>query len=658
MKNLKLRVKLVGGFLLTACITLVVGFSGLYGVREVNGHLTGIVEENLPGVESLMNLKTKSQEIVPALRTLLIMGLDRKERDLQYKAVQHVRDTYKAYWDEYGSLPKTPEEKQAWEQLDGAWKAWVAENNKAFALAREIDASGILDPSELRRKLQTFKAEYYRLVGDAEGALLFGKSLQGGGNAAAGAFGTWLREEGSRIQNPAVQKLVEAVRPVHERFHQALADVAEMEARGEMRQTVAAAFEEAVLPAAERMFGLFDGLLQAAGKVDALYGQMQTIAATTALERQRTAFALLDKLIQLNNQKTKIAEQEALAGAASAKLTAGVGMAVGALLAVVLGVIIAGSISKPVVQGVRLAGELSRGDLTRTIEVDRRDEVGALAGALREMVDKLRSVVSEVRFGSENVASGSEQLSASAQTMSHGATVQASSLEEVASSMEQMTSNIRQTAENAKHTENIALSAAKDAQSGGGAVAETVEAMKCIAEKIGIIEEIARQTNLLALNAAIEAARAGEHGKGFAVVAAEVRKLAERSGEAAGEISELSSSSVEIAEKAGDMLLRVVPDIQKTAELVQEISAASEEQNAGAAQINTALQQLDQVVQQNAAASEEMASTSEELAGQAMQLQSTIAFFKLNGAASKSAHNPPSTGVHDPEEYGQDDSAG
>ncbi|WP_235264124.1 methyl-accepting chemotaxis protein, partial [Geoalkalibacter ferrihydriticus] len=207
---------------------------------------------------------------------------------------------------------------------------------------------------------------------------------------------------------------------------------------------------------------------------------------------------------------------------------------------------------------------------------------------------------------------------------------QAAAAEEASSSMEQMAANIRQNADNAMQTEKIAAKSAQDARQGGEAVGKTVTAMKQIADKISIVEEIARQTNLLALNAAIEAARAGEHGKGFAVVAAEVRKLAERSQTAAAEISDLSGSSVEIAEQAGKMLTQMVPDIQKTAELVQEIAAASKEQDAGAEQVNKAIQQLDQVIQQNASASEEMASTSEELSSQAEQLQQAIAYFKVD----------------------------
>ncbi len=289
------------------------------------------------------------------------------------------------------------------------------------------------------------------------------------------------------------------------------------------------------------------------------------------------------------------------------------------------------SITKPLNEAVQLNQKLSNGDLSMTVDVKRNDETGQLLTAMNHMITKLRAVVADVRTAADNVAAGSEELSATAEQMSEGATEQAAAAEEVSSSMEQMTSNISQNADNAMQTEKIAVKSSEDAQEGGNAVNQTVVAMKEIAGKISIIEEIARQTNLLALNAAIEAARAGEHGKGFAVVASEVRKLAERSQTAAAEISKLSTSSVDVAEKAGAMLLRIVPDIQKTAELVQEISAACSEQNSGGAQINKAIQQLDQVIQQNASASEEMASTSEELQSQAVQLQSVIGFFKLGG---------------------------
>jgi methyl-accepting chemotaxis protein len=292
------------------------------------------------------------------------------------------------------------------------------------------------------------------------------------------------------------------------------------------------------------------------------------------------------------------------------------------------------------VQATRSISEAAKliagGDLT--IEIKERSAEDELMLALHAMIQKLNDVVSEVKSAADNVASGSQQLSSSAEEMSQGASQQAAAAEEASSSMEEMSSNIKQNADNAIQTEKIAAQSATVAQEGGKAVFQTVAAMKQIAGKISIIEEIARQTNLLALNAAIEAARAGEHGKGFAVVASEVRKLAERSQKAAAEISGLSSSSVEVAENAGEMLNKMVPDIQKTAELVQEISASCREQDSGAEQINKAIQQLDQVIQQNASASEEMSSTAEELSSQAEQLQSSIAFFKIDWQATTTKH--------------------
>ncbi|MDD2309020.1 MAG: MCP four helix bundle domain-containing protein [Desulfuromonadaceae bacterium] len=352
-----------------------------------------------------------------------------------------------------------------------------------------------------------------------------------------------------------------------------------------------------------------------------------------AIDRQQEA--------KLKQAKLTAEENTAIASAASRLMT---GLSIGgALLAICLGLFISRAITRPINEAVGVANSLAKGDLTISVESKSKDETGIMMAALSLMVDKLKQVVGEVMSASDNVASGSQELSSTAQQMSQGATEQAASAEEISSSMEEMASSIRQNTDNAMQTEKISIKSAVDAKEGGKAVIETVAAMKEIATKISIIEEIARQTNLLALNAAIEAARAGEHGKGFAVVASEVRKLAERSQSAAGEISSLSSRSVSIAEQAGEMLTKMVPDIQKTAELVQEITASSKEQDTGAEQINKAIQQLDQVIQQNASASEEMASTSEELSSQAEQLQSSISFFDIGNQGRRTAavsHKP------------------
>jgi len=349
------------------------------------------------------------------------------------------------------------------------------------------------------------------------------------------------------------------------------------------------------------------------------------------------------------------------------------------VIAVVAAIWIALNISRSLAQAVGLADAVAIGDLSHKIEASSNDEIGdllkslnamtvnlnktaavanaiaqgnltieakplsdkdTLGLALERMVEKLRQIVSEALTAAQNVSAGSQELSASAEQLSQGATEQASSAEEASSSMEEMASNVKQNADNANQTEKIAAQSAKDAEASGAAVGRAVNAMQTIAEKITIVQEIARQTDLLALNAAVEAARAGEHGKGFAVVASEVRKLAERSQAAAAEIGTLSGETVKVAQEAGAMLAKLVPDIKKTAELVEEITAACREQDVGSAQINQAIQQLDKVGQQNASASEQVSSTSEELASQAEQLQATIAYFRIEQGGKDQAAAP------------------
>ena len=340
---------------------------------------------------------------------------------------------------------------------------------------------------------------------------------------------------------------------------------------------------------------------------------------------------MLDDIVETSRRSMDSDREMSTAAYQNTRMTLIAVMVFSLLIAVGAGTWISLSINRGVARAGVLARAVSNGDLTETAQITGRDEIADLLGNLNEMVARLRTVVGEVSNAAGNVSAGSEELSSSAEELSQGSTEQASATEEASSAMEEMAANIKQNADNASQTEKIARQSAADAQRSGQAVEKAVLAMQTIAEKIVIVQEIARQTDLLALNAAVEAARAGEHGKGFAVVASEVRKLAERSQAAATEISSLSTDTVKSAQDAGQMLAKLVPDIKKTADLIEEISAACREQDIGADQINQAIQQLDTVTQQNAGASEQMAATSEELAAQSEQLLQSVAFFRIGG---------------------------
>jgi methyl-accepting chemotaxis protein len=365
--------------------------------------------------------------------------------------------------------------------------------------------------------------------------------------------------------------------------------------------------------------------------------EARALLAGTLRTKADVYASAVDALEQHNGKALAASAEDAKAEYAEARQGLIALGSVAALLALIAAVIITRNITIPLREAADAAQRLADGDLTVRLASRGTDETGTLLTAMQGMVTRLVEVVSQVSSNAESLASASEEISSTSQSLSQAASEQAAAAEETSAAIEQMTASISQNSENARVTDGMATKAAKEAVDGGYAVKQTAQAMKQIAQKITIIDDIAYQTNLLALNAAIEAARAGEHGKGFAVVAAEVRKLAERSQVAAQEIGAVASSSVELAERAGKLLDEIVPSIRKTSDLVQEITAASSEQSTGVTQINSAVNQLSTTTQQNAASSEELAATSEQMSMQAAQLQDVMGFFKLDGQIRRAA---------------------
>ncbi|MFZ2405468.1 MAG: methyl-accepting chemotaxis protein [Methylobacter sp.] len=617
MNNWTLRAKLIGLLTVSLAALVLVGAVGWIGLESTAASLVEVGKNRLPSVLGLEIINEAQTAVRSSARKIAQYENDYKAQD-KFANIQKENKEIWARIDEgfkiYEPLPQTAEEAEIWKQFTKEWDEWKATDEQI------VEILGALVNNKDEQKQKELFGKYYQqldsslpVYAKAEDTLDKIINLNiGYGNAAVTAGDKQVGSSKTIMLGSAFALLVTLalfglwiLRSILQQLGgepAVVAEIANKIAVGDLSTDIKLSANDttSVMNAMNRMSTAIRALVADA-----------TVLSTAAVEGRLDTRADASKH---HGDFRRIVE------------------GVNDTLDGVIG---------PVNAVMASLAAMEQGDLTRTVDGEYRGKLRELRDMVNNTIEKLSGVIGEVRSAADALSTASEEVSATAQNMSQATSEQAASVEETSASVEQMSASINQNTENAKVTDGMATEASSEAVQGGEAVKETVSAMKSIAGKIGIIDDIAYQTNLLALNAAIEAARAGEHGKGFAVVAAEVRKLAERSQIAAQEIGELASSSVEMAESAGKLLDTIVPSIKKTSDLVQEIAAASEEQSAGVGQINTAMDQLNQITQQNASSSEELAATSEEMSGQAAQLQELMAFFTVGdtGGAVPKAHN-------------------
>lgn len=693
MKNFRLGIKLIGGFVLVGLITLGVGLIGVRGISNLGTNVAEIGGEKLPAVQYLEAMRAGGLERVAGNRSLLNPRLTLSDRQSVYQRNARAQTTVQEAISAYQNLPRTPMEEALWQQLTSAWQERRSAVARFMELSGAVDALGILDPVGLRADLQQFRGNQYETAVMVLDYIHTGMGYGWNYDLANSPFELWTAQFHS--DNDKLRDLIRRARATHAEYYEAVSENRELR-RGGDAAAAQQHYEDVISLSIEDTYDVFFALLQIADEAVSLYEEMMAQLMGPVQTQTDQAHQILDELIALTTAGAAQAVDAAENQVARATTLSLAGMIAGTILAVVFGFLLTRSLTRPIGLTLAMIEDLAHGKLGKRLQMDRQDEIGKMAlamdsfadnlehevleafdrlahgdftfaaeGLIKEPLSKanqsLNELVHELLRAANQVESASSEISAASQTLSQGATESAASLEEISASMNEIVGQSRQSAGNSREADNLAVAVQKSAQDGAekmqgmtAAMTDIDTAGKDISKIIKTIEDIAFQTNLLALNAAVEAARAGHHGKGFAVVAEEVRNLAARSAKAASETTILiegtgqkTKRGMQAAEETAAALSEITSGITKVSTLVGEIATTINEQTEGVNQINIGLGQIDQSTQQNTASAEECAAASEQLASQAQELRSMLTKFKLTGNPD-AVSRPPSLGHRAP----------